>query len=410
MGQFGGWGKFGGGFQFGGSEPYAQIFYRVLKRLGPPGLRPNDDEALTNILLRADCAGLGDGQIVADRLLAEIFPHTAAEDLPEWEDLLKIVPAQGATIADRQDAAVSRWRGAAGCSLPELRAMLYPLLKPSWAWYDDFSSGLVLPQWDTAGQGQVTIASNRMRVEAVNGTGCQLDGDLEDGELATKRLHDINDGWTLIGQINNATINLATAAGLIAFRDYDNFYCLELTNKGAGVRLTVTKVVAGVQTEDVDTVNIAAPSLPEYLQITRAGTTLTFSYGDSATALTDLHSFNEEFVCRHVGMFARNSDVTKLQGFADWENVKLTHATPVNNVQILEKTTAIIGSAEEWQIFHAFVHRDPADTENGYDVANAKRQMDRAAQGHTLITVGESAAFKTNDPYSLTNRDILGGS
>jgi hypothetical protein len=63
--------------------------------------------------------------------------------------------------------------------------------------------------------------------------------------------------------------------------------------------------------------------------------------------------------------------------------------------------------AEPDDVFFVFVWRDP--TQPGtYDTKTAQRIADRFKESHVLITVGESKAFKTNDPYSRTNRDILG--
>lgn len=64
-------------------------------------------------------------------------------------------------------------------------------------------------------------------------------------------------------------------------------------------------------------------------------------------------------------------------------------------------------------VFTAFVFRDPtlAGADGGtasYNIREAQRACDRLKSGHVRILVGESEDFLTNDPYSLTNRDILG--
>lgn len=64
-------------------------------------------------------------------------------------------------------------------------------------------------------------------------------------------------------------------------------------------------------------------------------------------------------------------------------------------------------SPEDEQVFFAFVWRDPAQP-GTYDIAAAQRLATRAKEAHLLVLVGESNCFLTNDPFSRTNRDILG--
>lgn len=410
MGQFGGWGKFGGGFQFGGSRSRAEIYYHLLKRLGPPGLRPLDDDALTNKLLRADCQGLGAGWIHVDRLFAEIFPHTAAEDLPEWETLLGVVPPLGATQDQRRAAILARWRGAAGASLPELRAMLYPLLQPTAAWRDSFDDGYLNPRWNVAGAGTYVegTPASMLQVEASAATDCSLDGVTNNGELITQRLHDISDDWTLIAYVDTFVVNAGTFVGLVGFRDYDNWYQFGLYNGGGSDLLAVSSTIEGTKTEDVDSASIAAPATSFWIQMQRLSGEMIFKYGSSLDSLAELQRVDVELVPREVGLVARNGYVSQNLATIDIDSIGLVHATPENNVTIIELTdaeTTISGNADD--IFTFFVHRASEDG-GTYDIKNAQRQIDRAKQGHTLGTVGESDVFLCDDDESLTDRDILG--
>jgi hypothetical protein len=57
--------------------------------------------------------------------------------------------------------------------------------------------------------------------------------------------------------------------------------------------------------------------------------------------------------------------------------------------------------------FTAFVFRDPT-LPGSCNVREAQRAADRLKSAHVRILVGESIDFLTNDPLSLTNRDLLG--
>jgi hypothetical protein len=59
-------------------------------------------------------------------------------------------------------------------------------------------------------------------------------------------------------------------------------------------------------------------------------------------------------------------------------------------------------------IFQFFVHVDPTVALPD-DEAAINRLIDQQAHAHTQGQFIQSRAFRTNDPFSLTNRDILGG-
>lgn len=408
MSQFGGWGQFGGGFKFGGSDPLALIYYRVLKSLGPRGLLPNDDSLTVNHLQRCDAVGLAHIKLVANQLFSEIFPHTAFECIPDWERLLGVVPPPGATIDDRRDAILARWRGAAGNSLSEIRQMLYPLLRPSTAWRDIFDDEYLSFRWDETGNGDHTESGAVLQIEATGGNDCGLDGQSEGGQLITQRLNDINDGWAFMTEVSTKSIGLNCSAGIIAFRDYQNFYMLGFRNSGSGVRLSLDKVVEGVLTEDVDNSDIADPGGTPFLQIQRQGGEIIVRYGEDESSLNELHRVTEEFTTRRVGLFAKNTTPTFNLATLDVFQSFLIHETPENNVTIIEMTDEVTAaSGDQSDIFFAFIHRSPDDP-GTYDLQNAQRQMDKCKQAHTLILVGESDVARYDDPHSLFDRDIYG--
>ena len=75
----------------------------VLGRLFPVELGGMHDDDVT-----VDGAALDRAQELIDAFLVEMFPGTAVLLLDRWEALYEIVPAEGATIAERQAAVQAR--------------------------------------------------------------------------------------------------------------------------------------------------------------------------------------------------------------------------------------------------------------------------------------------------------------
>lgn len=406
MASFGGWSQFGGHTDFGGADPLYQRVYRIAKGILLPGFWSDDDDALVNKVLRAECLLLAEGQLHADALQQEVFPHTASETVDEWAALLGVVFPAAATLAEKKVAIVSRWRASLGASLPDLRRTLYPLLKPETAFSTDFDAGIY--RFDASGNGTRTVASSYVALTVPNPT----DGDWLAGNANTLgyRLHDIDDGWTAQTQIASAaTLGTDTAAGLVVFGDINNAVMLVAGDASGTPLLRYDRVVDGTLTTGL--AYAAIPSAPYYLQISRSKTSgsLTLSYGADIDSLTELATIDWPFSkLRNVGIFARNVTASKNTVSCAFGRFKLVHETPENNVEIYEQTKAycdLVGDAS--RIFEATVIRRPSDS-GSCDLATAQRVCDSAKQAHTLIIVGESDEFLCDDDGSLCDRDLLG--
>jgi uncharacterized protein YmfQ (DUF2313 family) len=80
------------------------------------------------------------------------------------------------------------------------------------------------------------------------------------------------------------------------------------------------------------------------------------------------------------------------------------------DVVVIERTAAqaaTMGDLSGDEIFHAFIYRDPTDP-GSYDLAGAQTLADDIKPSHTEVTVIESVDVLADDPFSLTDRDILG--
>jgi hypothetical protein len=407
--KFGGWSKFGGLSQFGGGLGWWYRNYQLLKTLGPPGLRPDDDDAVMNRLTRADAALLAHGKVHAYRLFAELFPHKASEDLANWESQLGSVPALQATLTDRRNALLAIWRGAAGASLPELRKILYPLLLPETAFFDDFSDGFVSSRWTETGAGSSTESATAIQLIATAGVDCRLDGTNDNGQIIRRRVHDVSDGFTVTGLVTAYTIPANGFAGLLLFQDFDNIVMLAFNGSGVGGYLQVDKIENGVLTENAGSLRVdPSPVLPEYLQIEKVGTDLTFRYGNTESAMSTMGTLPMPFaVARDFGAFARNDAVNLTQ--ISFDEIKLVHATPENNVEIHEALSAehVAQGGDGSGVFFGFVHRMPTDA-GVYNILAAQRLLDRVKQGHTVLLVGESDELLFDEQYSLFDRDVFG--
>lgn len=78
------------------------------------------------------------------------------------------------------------------------------------------------------------------------------------------------------------------------------------------------------------------------------------------------------------------------------------------DVVVIERSRAdAIAMADDREIYRFFVYRNPALT-GTYYLAAAQALVDKIAQSHTKGHVIESVNFLTDDPFSLTDRDVLG--
>lgn len=410
MAQLGGWGQLGGTFKLGGSQSRGQVYYGVLKAMGPPGLRPNNDDTTTNRILRMVAMGLGHGDIHVHRREEEFFPESAVELLAEWESFLNVVPSATATIAERQAAIYSRWRGLQAPSLPVLRDLFYPVLSPETAMLDIFpGSGEVfaLPLWRYRQEGNGTQAVSGGLYTATVTSPTQADFPNENANMLLYRLHDLEDGFTYDLEVNagGTTVNAGTSAGIILFSDWSNHLSLAFFNDGSA-KIGAFPVFAG----RTDAIVSTATALTKWLRIVKDKTTGAIScyYGNSRSSLTLLATIQPPFPpLRYVGAAVSNGNPWNTVSLAAAQHY-LIHETDVNNVEIVEtKKAARDAESAPEHVFTGFVMREPTDG-GTYNIKEAQQLADRRKHAHKLLLVGESDYFLCDDGYSLCDRDILG--
>lgn len=424
--RYGGFSQYGGATQYGGRETSRwEIFYNLLLSLKPPRVYSEDPEAIVNKHILAEANLLGNSaSVLLERVFAEMFPHTAVEDLPEWEELLNIVPPEGEAISDRQLTAVGRYRGGVASSLPDLRKILEPILSPEYYFRDPFTFGLpdsandgLMSEWETFG-GSITVSgSDLLHVDALPFS----DFLLASGTAPMVRfdIPDRSDDFVFDAYLDPLTAfgggpGSDQSMGFGLWQDDDNAILFELIDKSGTESLRVSRLRNGVKIEDSESATISAPTLGMWMRLQRIGDSITASYrasaaiGDYDLARTELVTFAREITPRKVGFFSEsisdgNSSTPR------WGEFRMQFATPHNNVAIFEKRLAnILPTFNASQKFFAYVYRNPLDS-GSYDITNAQRAMDSAKPAHTLIYVGESAVFRTDDSASLTDRDVLGG-
>jgi len=78
------------------------------------------------------------------------------------------------------------------------------------------------------------------------------------------------------------------------------------------------------------------------------------------------------------------------------------------DVVVIERSRAYaISVGDDREIYRFFVYRNPA-LPGTYFLASAQALVDKIKPSHTVGTVIESINFLADDPFSLTDRDLLG--
>lgn len=77
-------------------------------------------------------------------------------------------------------------------------------------------------------------------------------------------------------------------------------------------------------------------------------------------------------------------------------------------VVVLERSAAFAASlGDVREIYRFFIYRDPSQP-GTYQLTAAQALVDQIKPSHTIGQVIESVSFLTDDPHSLTDRDLLG--
>jgi len=419
--QFGGTSQFGIFSQFGGDESRTEIYWRALRSIMPKGAITMAAGSHYQESLRADAHVLGGlMQGFLNHLAAELFPHLANETLPDWESILGVTSSDNAKVAGRRAAVVSKWRGPLGASLPALRKILAADLNPTTAFRDDHEDLLISWRYTDPVYGAFDVNAGTI-TELLSGLGglMRLDlagaavGHWDGGAVGAPRagmrlLTDGREGGDDVQVLTYCWPALAneSAGGIVFWQDDDNAIFFVAANTGASDFARIDVLANGVLT--LGTVTVATSSPPFYMRFGRVGAEWKGEIGDAVSTLAqvDVSPVVESFKPRYAGLFIRNAGANPGVNFdsLDWS---IHYGKPENNVEIIEIPLAFVLTSFPDPKFTFFVHREPSDP-GEYSIRNAQRSMDRFAQGHTVGAVGESDDFLTDDPFSLTDRDVLG--
>lgn len=406
--KFGGASQFGGSSQFGGGDPRGVQYFRGLKGLEPPGVYEDDDETLHRQLLRIWGDAIGShGQVLIDRTRLEVFPHLAEEEIPTWEALFKIVPPSTATLAERREALLARYRGNSGSTLAELRAMLADLINSSTAFRDLFDDENISNRWTkvmgNGAMGEATLLLTLLVSSTVHGDWTEL---VAEAPHVLYRLHDRDDDFYVEMLVDSFGGADEIAGGIVLHEADDKAWLWGLyRDSGSTLYLQADRIQDGTLTRGE--VQVAAPSLPCWIKVSRVAGVLSFEHGASLSSMTVDGTSATTIRPRHVGAYCRNEDSSYNAASVVIDEFQLRHGAKANNVEIIEMPLDSVPSGTPESKMFAFVHREPTDAGN-YNLTEAQRIVDRVKQAHSLILVGESDCFLCDDPYSLCDRDILG--
>lgn len=411
--QFGGGTHFGGAGKFGGSKPGWIRYYNILKSLLPPGAYSDDDESIVMRTVRADAEQLAaGGESVVQALEREIFPDTAEASLPEWEKMLGIALPANATLATRQAACVSKWRASLGSSLDAIRTILDPLLNATTAFRDPFDDSSVSPRWEQNSHTSTITEADPSPLtgylDIVLGAGDRrINATLNLGPVLLVPLHDRDDTFTVTTHTKAIVAVNEQGGGTVVYANANNWFHFGIKYEGGTSYLQIDQLVDGTYTENVFRTTPTTASVYTVIEKTAANK-LQFKYHDTdpASVAQILEVDLGTMVPRKVGVFAKNYDGAS-SGGVEIHEISFSHGLSKNNIEIIEFPLSLMQSTTDTSKFTAFVHREPTDA-GTYDIKETQRTLDRIKQAHTLLRVGESDSFKTDDPYSLTDRDLLG--
>lgn len=416
MAKFGADNHFGGDANFGGDESRLTKYYRALKSLDPPGVYSEDDATLHSHLLKVDALGLSSAQSLIDHLELELFPHTAEQTIEQWEESYRITPKPSATIQQRRDACVARWRATASSSPKHIRQALASVLNPTTAFRDACDDSDVSWRYtQVLGNGSVAEDATDLTISCGSTDHCDWSSSEQNAPRLLIKNIDRSDSVYISAKIIGLTGGSTAGAwgGVCLYHSATNVVGLQLEEVSSAIHVRTWYIVGGTKYSGGTTAIGWTPSAgaPCWLQLAKVGTTYLFYYGASLTSMTLLRSLSTGVMphaIKHMGVFAGNTAGSSYPACdLDIDQIEVTYGQSYNNIELVETPLALAAAGEDENIFFAFVHRDPEDGGN-YDIVDAQNICDRMKQAHALIYVGESDCFRCDDPYSLTDRDVLG--
>lgn len=389
--------------------PSSMEYYRdlILGMLYPGATTRRPDSILGSI---AETIGkvLQEAVDVSTQLRKEIFPHTAEQTLDEWEIAFGEPIAAGATVASRQSALVGRWRAQQPSTVRGIKDIVAEVLNPTHFFRDPLDDSDISWRFEAI-DNNGTADENASRLQLSLGA---VDGRWDDAnELPVLRLieiPDIGDNWILEVLLSGDGITVNDCAGgAVAYLDDDNAIMAGAWQDGGAKAFRWGHILDDVATQPDTGDSGGVPTYPRWIVIERAGQTYTVKEGATLGALSTLGSVTTTAVFRKLGVFLFNDGATAAS--IDIDTIQARQTTKRNNVELIELVLSLFTPAQvaAGGLFRGFIHRDPIDA-GTYSVEDAQRLIDKAKQAHTVLTVGESDNFLTDDGFSLTDRDILG--
>lgn len=414
MAQYGGGSQYGGTSQYGGGDSLWLPIYRALKALAPPGFWPQSDEKLMNKIMRAESMLLAYGWSLTRSLFNEIFPHTTTRFISDWARYLGVVLTSNpiATWEELRAPLIAKWRGSLPPTLPNLRKMFYPLLLPTRARWDDFGDDFVSVRFEKGGLASIDITeSGGLMTIAVTAPQIALwDGTtfLPVAPRLFERLPDTEDDFVFETVIDSWSLPATTAAGIYVEQDAKNATLFVFGNQGAGVQTRIDQILEGVLTEDFG--SFAIPAIgATILKLAREGDELAFYAKPYIGAGVEIEVGRVDLrhKSRRIGFFTRAG--FGVAASSSWIYYSLTMGKPENNVDIIEvpKVAADAAGSPEY-VFQTWIRQLESESSGNPQYREAERLADRVKHGHCLIGIIETEQFLTDDPDSLTDRDVLG--
>lgn len=385
-------------------------YYRDrIKAMLPPGAFALEAGQLPADICSALAKVLAQGQERGDQAQLEALPHTAEECLAEWEAMMDAPAAAGATDDERRAALVGLWRLAAGMNLLGIRAVLEPALGPEYQFTDTMDDEDLSWRFDVRA-GNVAITETALHQQHDTGINdCRWDAANKLAGLVLLEDHDREDDVWICAEVKSSVMGGADCAGgLVFYLDGANAFCFGPYRDGLDTQLRIWCIAENVVLPNQD--YGVAPATPYWLIGGREDDVFRF-YAEpalpspfSVVGLTPVAEYSTTVKPRHFGIACKNGGGPAASTF-QWEELRQVYREPHNNVEIIETPGSLATSPEN--IYFAFVHRQPGDDGN-YDIATAQRLADKAKPAHAVLFLGESDCFRCDDPYSLTDRDVLG--
>lgn len=350
-----------------------------------------------------------------DRVLQaalEVLPHTSEEMQAEWERLVRAPARAGASVAERQALLMARWRYAIGLRLYAMRSILGPILQPEYYFRDTMDGAAPWFRYDQVLNNCTLTEAAGVSTLAVAGvTDARWTNAVTLPGVVTLPDHARLDRfWTAI-QITNYFLGADDcAAGIVFYRNPENALTWGVHRSAGANRLRLWGIQRGSVWGPSD--GVVIPATPFWLIAGREEDGIHRCYVEAALpspfsvdGLTAVAQYSPAAKYISAGRFVKNDNVGAAT--MDVGEVRVAYGDQQNNVEIIEVPLSIVDPLASNHKFFFFVHRSPLDAGN-YSIAEAQSAIDKIKSGHTLGGVGESDYFLTDDPYSLTDRDVLG--